>query len=218
MPENIRSFIAIELSPNIREFIAQIQNEFKKNDADVKWVEPQNAHLTLKFLGDVPLAKIEKIEEVIREACSKTSSIPTEITGLGTFPKIDSFDKLRVNPEPFGKLKIVSKVESQSRRVDFPRVIWLGLKDEEKKLQMLTDAIEHALVSLKFPKKPYDFKSHITIGRVRSNKNLHSLMENLKNYFLPRGLTQIIQEVTLFKSTLTCQGPIYEVLRKFHLR
>ena len=186
MSKRIRSFIAVELDPSIGELIENIQTELKKSNADVKWVNPKQTHLTLKFLGDVPSERIEKIKKILKEVCAKTAVITTEITELGAFPKID-----------------------------FARVIWLGLKDEEKKLEALAAAIEHALVSLKFPKEKRNFMPHITIGRVRSNKNLRDLGRQLKNYSLPSSLPQTINEIVLFKSTLSSSGPIYEVIEKF---
>ncbi len=61
----MRAFIAIELSPPIREKLAELQALLKKSGADVKWVKPDNIHLTLKFLGEIDEEKRGKIEEII---------------------------------------------------------------------------------------------------------------------------------------------------------
>lgn len=189
MPETIRCFIAIELNPQTKEYIQQIQSELKKFEADVKWVEPHNAHLTIKFLGDVDLKEIGKIQEAIQEIAQGTISIQTQLTQLGVFPK-----------------------------PSYPRIIWLGLEDKEKRIEELADKIEKAVRKFGIKKEARPFTAHITLGRIKSFKNLKALMQSMGNYPSIEPRPQTIQEIILFKSTLTSARPIYETLAKFHMR
>ena len=100
----IRSFIAVDLNPQIIEIIGNLQRDLKQIDCDIKWSKPSNTHLTLKFLGDVPEEKIPEIIEGLNDVCQNQPSITTSLMELGSFPNIAR-----------------------------PRVIWLGLKDDNNK-------------------------------------------------------------------------------------
>lgn len=187
MDNTIRTFIAIDLDPTIRRAIEQIQDFLKKLDCHVKWVKPENIHLTLKFLGEVKLKKIDAIKQTMENILKNTESIDTELTQLGAFPS-----------------------------ANHPRVLWAGLKDDERRIVRLAASLEEGLGKIGFKKEQRPFSPHITIGRMRSPRNLILLSKAISDYPLPAGLTQTIQSVTLYKSTLTPQGPIYEILEEFH--
>ncbi len=185
MPETLRTFIAVELTEEIRTVLQDIQGRLKTFHADVKWVEPQNIHLTLKFLGDVGPKDIQPLIETLRAAL-KGTPIPTELAELGAFPDL--------------------------RR---PRVLWAGLRDEDGRIAQLASTIEEVLGKIGYKKEPRDFKAHVTLGRVRSLKNITLLIKELQKYRFPRRFPQVIAGITLFKSTLTSSGPLYEILEKF---
>ncbi|MFQ6084602.1 MAG: RNA 2',3'-cyclic phosphodiesterase, partial [Candidatus Aminicenantia bacterium] len=75
----MRTFIAVEISSEVREKIAQIQVEFKRGDPDVKWVEPKNLHITLKFLGEVGEDKLSGVIEKTRLAVSGISNFKVHL-------------------------------------------------------------------------------------------------------------------------------------------
>lgn len=178
----MRTFIAIELGENIKEALSKIQSELKGADADVKWVSPENIHLTLKFLGEVKEEKIPKIIQCLKDVCNSVMSFDIKIENIGAFPSLRS-----------------------------PRVIWAGIEEGKEKLLQLAGLVEDALVKLKFHKKERKFSAHITIGRVRSPKNKAALLQVMEQLqFDP--LSQTVKSVVLFKSTLTPKGSIYEKL------
>src|SRR4030043_96643 len=135
----MRTFIAIELPPEIRDSLSRLQEELKATQADVKWVEPQNIHLTLKFLGEVEEKKIAKITEIMEDTAGKINKFPARLTSLGAFPKID-----------------------------FPRVIWVGLDTADKEIRQIAKELEEKIAKIGIPKENRAFSSHITIGRLRS--------------------------------------------------
>lgn len=186
MDNTVRAFVAIELNPEIKDTIRQTRDHFKALNCDVKWVKPENAHLTLKFLGNVKLKHVDPLIETLDILFKKMEPIPTELTRLGAFP----------NPER-------------------PRVFWIGLQDTEGKISQLAESIENALGKIGFKKEERAFAPHITIGRPRGTKNLAALSAGLAQYVLPAAPAWTIQSVTLFKSTLTSSGPVYEILKKF---
>ncbi|MEW6009219.1 MAG: RNA 2',3'-cyclic phosphodiesterase [Candidatus Omnitrophota bacterium] len=183
----IRAFIAVELEPQIKEELAKIQEVLKTSQADVKWVEPVNLHITLKFLGQTPIEKIEKINQLLKDSLSHFSPFPLSLKTLGAFPKIN-----------------------------YPRVIWVGAFSPENKLNTLADLVEGKLVSLKFPKEKRDFQSHITLGRVRSTKNQARLIELIQGTQVQEK-TMMVASLTFFKSHLSAKGSIYQPIFKINL-
>lgn len=178
----MRTFIAVELDKEIKKALSKIQDELKTTRADVKWVEPENIHLTLKFLGEVEENKIPKISQILKDISSQAKPFTIALSGLGAFPGLK-----------------------------YPRVVWIGIAEGKAELSKLAELIEARLVQLKFPKEKKGFSAHFTLGRFRSGKNKDVLCQKLNTIQVPE-LKQEIKSITLFKSTLTPKGSIYEKL------
>jgi RNA 2',3'-cyclic 3'-phosphodiesterase len=182
----MRTFIAIEISDEIRDALVQIQSHLKYAGADVKWVEKQNIHLTLKFLGEITDKKCDEVKAALDEAGRTTKQFEIDVKELGVFPKID-----------------------------YPRVIWVGLNKGVNESKELAAKIEEALSRIGFQKESRPFAAHLTIGRVRSSKNKAVLKEKIESYDLRAAssdLSQPIDSIILFQSTLMPNGPIYTKL------
>jgi 2'-5' RNA ligase len=188
MPESIRSFIAIELNEATQGALAKIQNDLRSLDVNVKWVKSRNIHLTLRFLGHVRPKIMKKIIEGFSDFFKGQSSFDAELTHVGAFP-----------------------------RVEWPRIIWVGIEKNAQSIIDLAQQLENHLCKFGLKKESKVFAPHLTIGRVRSPKNITALSEALKNYSLS-PIPQKISKITLFKSTLTSQGPIYEKLQTIDLK
>ena len=67
----MRCFIAIELPEAVKSTLSGIEEELKKSKADVRWVKPDNVHLTLKFFGNIEEKKTEKIIEIMESICNQ---------------------------------------------------------------------------------------------------------------------------------------------------
>jgi 2'-5' RNA ligase len=185
--ETIRSFIALELRPEIQKELERIQGELKKAGADVKWVNPEGIHLTLKFLGNVSLDLIEEIKKIIEQLAKKHHCFELKISGISAFPKIE-----------------------------YPRVIWVGIEQGFDQSAQLARELEEGLVGLGFLPEKRPFKPHLTLGRVRSSRNRIQLKELLQSTTsLPK--TMQVEKLILFKSTLTSQGAIYQPLHEAKL-
>ena len=176
-----RIFIAIELEENLRNKLSELQAELKKSGADVKWVETKNLHLTLKFLGEISNEDIPKVEAAMDEICKDTKAFTIKLQGVGAFPKIS-----------------------------YPRVIWVGIIAGEKSLIELAAKLDDRLEKENFKKEERPFSAHLTVGRSRSNLNRIGLIEQLDKNKNWEGLQTQVDKITLFKSTLTPKGPIYE--------
>ncbi|TAN62589.1 RNA 2',3'-cyclic phosphodiesterase [bacterium] len=184
----MRTFIAIELGNPIKDALSRLQSELNKSEADVKWVLPENIHLTLKFLGEVKEEEMPEIIQSLKKIAREVNSFRVEINAIGAFPNAKS-----------------------------PRVIWSGIEQGKENLSQLAGLVEDALERLEFPREERKFSAHITIGRVRSPKNRAALSEAMQQLKFD-ALSQTVKSIILFKSSLTPKGPIYEKLDEENLK
>ncbi|MGB9792379.1 MAG: RNA 2',3'-cyclic phosphodiesterase [Thermacetogeniaceae bacterium] len=192
--EKIRSFLAILLPGDIRKAIhQQFSSKLKKLPLDVKWVEEENYHLTLKFFGSLNAKEIQQINKILNRVIPQIEQFTLSYEGLGVFPDLAN-----------------------------PRVIWLGLSGEVEKLKMLHSKIENELSAAGFPREEKKFQPHLTIGRFRSNSNLEMFIKYFNELREAPFSSQIrdieVQELHLMKSVLTPAGPRYSSLAAYPLR
>jgi len=188
---SMRTFIAIELSQEIKDKLSELQDLLKKAGADVKWIEPENIHLTLKFLGEIDEGKSIKITGAIEDTAKKSRQFQMSLGSLGAFP-----------------------------RIEFPRIVWVGIDKGDKETAVLARELEERIEELGISKEERPFSSHITIGRVKGTLNKDGLANNLKeleNYFSGRNIEFDVTKITLFKSTLGPGGPVYAALKEVKL-
>ena len=187
----MRAFIAIELPEGIKNTLSRLQDKLKQCGADVKWVEPNNIHLTLKFLGEIEEAKLEKINQIIQETAKNKPKYSITLSGLGVFPD-----------------------------VNHPKIIWVGIEDKNSETKLIAEELEEKLQTLNIPKEERRFLGHITIGRVKSWMNKDKLTEKLSALrieFAKEENCFIAEKITLFKSSLKPNGPVYEALKEVTL-
>jgi len=185
----MRAFIAIELSPEIKDSLEQVQSHLKYSEADVKWIDTGNIHLTLKFLGDITEENCEKIRSIIDEIGRSVKPFEISIKDIGAFPNMN-----------------------------YPRVIWIGLDKGAAESKALAAKISEEALKIGFQKEPRPFAPHLTIGRVRSPKNKEALKEKIASYSLQSAIkAQSISTIALFQSVLTPKGPIYTKLHESKL-
>jgi len=186
MNQKIRTFVAIETSSAVRDWAAELIDEFRGAGAEVKWVAPQNLHLTLKFLGDVDTGKIHHVCQAVEQAVADAAPFDFEVRGAGAFP--------------------------DTRR---PRTVWLGIGQGSHQIIALNERIEPPLKKLGFPKEARRFQPHLTIGRIRRGgpgvAELGQLIAEHED--LDIGRTHV-GEAIVFSSQLGRSGPTYEALAR----
>ena len=184
----MRLFIAIDVSDQIREALAQAEAHLKYASADVKWVAKENIHMTVKFLGEVPENKVEEVKASLDRVAKRHSAFDAKIKDLGAFPKIE-----------------------------YPRVIWAGLGEGEAGSKDIAKDVDEELSKMGFEKESRPFAAHLTIGRVRTPKNKDRLKDKMETCKLP-ALSCKIDGIILYQSTLTPQGSIYTKLHEAKLQ
>lgn len=182
----IRTFLAIELPEEIKTQLRNIQGRLKSDVTGIRWTRPEGIHLTLKFFGNVSENDIAGIMETVGEKTKDVRPLALNVGTVGAFPNFKR-----------------------------PRVIWLGISGEVERLSVLQKEIDTDLETLGFQKETRGFRPHLTLGRVKSPKEvkgLSKITEEEKSYaagsFIAGGLT-------LFKSDLAPKGAIYTKLAYF---
>lgn len=185
----MRAFIAIPLTEQVHQELAHLQDKLRKSNADVKWVEPFNIHLTLKFLGEIDEEQVEKIKVSLDEIAKNRHCFDIHLAKVGAFPKIS-----------------------------YPRIVWVGIDEGYEECKALAEATEDAMERLGFKKEDRPFSPHLTLGRVRSAKNKTQLMACLeKEKDFPSQSKVSVSKIILFQSILTPKGPAYTPLKEFPL-
>uniref|UniRef100_A0A7C3RM32 RNA 2',3'-cyclic phosphodiesterase n=1 Tax=Dictyoglomus thermophilum TaxID=14 RepID=A0A7C3RM32_DICTH len=178
-----RLFIAIDFPEDLKEKIFVFQKSVRNSIiGNVKWVEKENFHLTLRFIGEVSEKYVDEIKEVLDEVSHYVESFSITLEGFGGFPSLSS-----------------------------PRVLWIGIKDGLGNLEKIFDLIERRLVKKGIPKEKKPFSPHLTLGRVKENIRILQDFDFKKEEIL-------VEEIVLFESTLTPQGPIYQPIYKVTLK
>jgi RNA 2',3'-cyclic 3'-phosphodiesterase len=183
MPTYIRTFIAVEIDDAVRRKAVETIEKLRGCRADVKWVEPQNLHVTLQFLGDMAEERIPLIVDAVQKGTAEVKKFELEIEGVGAFPNIVR-----------------------------PRTIWIGAKNGATSMRFLHDRVAESLFALEIDDEDREFKSHLTIGRVRSNKNIAAIAEELKKHAASRFGRVLVDRAVVYSSRLSPAGPVYNRL------
>jgi 2'-5' RNA ligase len=177
----IRSFLAFELPPEIREQIGMISGELRRSRLPARWVKKENIHLTIVFLGSVDENVIEDIKGRVSSVVKGFSIFRTRLSGLGVFPNWRK-----------------------------PRVLWVGLNGDVEPLSLLRDQLQRELKAFGLHQETRPFRPHLTLGRfkgpVRHDEDLKWILDK---YHDIAGDLYRLEELVLFRSDLKPDGPVY---------
>ena len=183
----LRLFIALETPPSIILQIAAIRDRLKASHADVKWETDEKLHVTIKFLGKTDEGLLPEIVSYIRGGCGTKSPSLVTYKGVGCFPNRRS-----------------------------PRVVWVGIEDTNGTIVSLKDEIESVLAPLGFEKEEREFHPHVTLGRVKSERGVKSLLRMMESVTFESQPVEI-REVALVRSDLKPDGSVYTTLKRIPL-
>jgi 2'-5' RNA ligase len=181
----IRAFIAIELSAAIQDQLRKVILQLSPATKAVRWVPPENIHLTLKFLGDVDASKILPLQTALKQEAARRRPFEIQVGSLGAFPS--------------------------PRR---PRVIWIGVQAPGE-LAALARGIETVTVPLGFPTEERAFSPHLTLGRVSQHASpdeVAELGELLSRIRIGELGIAPVEKVCLFRSDLRPTGAVYTAI------
>jgi 2'-5' RNA ligase len=183
----LRSFVAIRLPVEVQQAIAQSTAELQRALPKplVRWVPTRNVHLTLKFLGDVSPANLERLAETLRSAAAEQAAFPISVGGLGAFPT--------------------------ARRA---RILWIGLQAPSD-LAALQRALESVAARMGYAPEDRPFSPHLTIGRVGQSvttADLQKVRSAVEAAAVGHLGTFQAETIDVFKSDLQPGGSVYTLL------
>lgn len=182
---NLRCFVAIGLPEALKKALETLRMRLDLPQFDVRWVEPTNLHLTLRFLGEIPEEDLRAVEEAAARTAHASSAFSVKIQGLGAFPK----------PEA-------------------PRVVWAGVEPAQPVIR-LENRLSKELSLFRWPPPDKPFRPHLTLGRVKSSRGLGELRKLVERNREERIGEMDVREILLIRSQLERSGPIYTVLKRF---
>jgi 2'-5' RNA ligase len=185
----IRTFIAVPLDKPIRDRIVALQDDLSRIAPEVKWVEPENLHVTLLFLGEVDEREIHTVCGIVAKVCAALPSFPMTVEKAGCF--------------------------GNARR---PRTLWVGVGTGLTEICALHDALEPPLMELGcYRREDREYTPHITLGRVRTDQPNDDLAKLLGRRAAWQGGQLTVREVHVMSSEMSRGGPMYTVLSRARL-
>ena len=183
-----RLFIAIKTEPgkNFIESLHQLQSHLSQER--IKWVEEQNIHVTLKFLGDTETKKIPLIQYALSEVLNKRQEFTIQLLNLGIF----------------------------GSRYD-PRVVWTGI-EPYLEIVSLMQSVHQSLIPVGFEPDRQNLVPHLTLGRIKEIKDKPRFQKIIDQFGEISSLPILIHEVFLYESILKKEGPVYIPLKVFQLK
>ncbi len=188
MPGMLRVFVAVVVPDVVRSALSSVQDDLRRRNVRARWVRPESIHLTLKFLGAIPVGHVPSVCGAMQTAVASHARFGTVVSGIGVFPSLRQ-----------------------------PRVLWAGVSDRAKALATLRKDLDAQLAVLGFPKEDRPFRGHLTIGRFRAGADpglSAAVLEGFRD--APFGDLEV-RELTLFQSELKPGGPVYSVLGRAEL-
>src|SRR5262245_20237727 len=181
----IRTFIAVTASPAIRQAALKLAAMLGPVAGDVKWVAPENLHWTLQFLGDVEQLEIPGLCSAVSTGALEIDPFDLEARGAGAFPAPDR-----------------------------PRTLWIGAGAGAQAMVALHDSIQRRLDKLGYRSEHRRFVPHLTLGRAGRDTPPRPLVRELAGLAEYDAGSMLVEEVTVFASKLTPEGPVYQVLSR----
>ena len=182
--ETLRVFCAVGLPDEVREAAAAHVARLREEfqGARASWARPESLHVTLKFLGEIEAARVETLARAASAAAEGFAPFGLTAEGTGTFPTRGA-----------------------------ARVLWLGLKDPSGQLARLQRRLEEECEAAGFAREPRAYKPHLTVARLRTPKDAHTLSEaHRRSTFGPHPFSA--SGLTVFRSELGPGGARYTPL------
>ena len=184
----MRAFIGIALPDAVRASLVTLQRQLGESGADVKWVEPDHLHVTLKFLDEITDEQRRRVEELLTRVAEGGGSFTLGLKQVGAFPGAGA-----------------------------PRVLWVGVHEGRETVVRIAQAIEQGCQAMGLRREERPFAAHVTLGRVRSPKRREALVQRLHAVLWNPPPAFCVTAITLYQSELSPTGPRYTALAAFPL-
>lgn len=181
--QTTRTFIAVEIGSPAREVILRLIKQLAGELHGVRWTQPDQLHLTLKFIGDIDNRELPEICSQMRAACSGIEAFSASLKGVGAFPK----------NKP-------------------PRVLWVGFQDGAEPLKLINQRLETSLTGLGIPNEGRAYAPHVTLGRINRGADQEQIAARLARDADTEFASFDISDVHLIASIRERNRMIYETI------
>ncbi|WP_254766386.1 RNA 2',3'-cyclic phosphodiesterase [Salinilacihabitans rarus] len=184
----MRLFVSVDLPDELAEPVADLQEAFA-DASGLNVTDPEQAHVTLKFLGEVDEDRLPALCRELDAAVADAGVDPftARYGGLGVFPSLD-----------------------------YISVLWLGVEAGGEELTRLHEAVEERTTAMGFEPESHEFTPHVTLARME-HAGGKDLVRRLVRERDPTVGETTVDEVRLTESTLTPDGPAYSTVERFPL-
>lgn len=184
----MRLFVSVDLPDDLAAAVAELQDAFADAEG-LNFTDPGQAHVTLKFLGDVSEDRLPDLKRELAAAVSETGVDPfaARVGGLGVFPSLE-----------------------------YISVLWVGFEEGGEELERLHESVEERATAMGFEAESHDFTPHVTLARME-HAGGKELVQDLVREREPTAGEFRVDEVRLTESTLTDDGPAYSTVDRFGL-
>jgi 2'-5' RNA ligase len=179
----VRAFVAVGLTDEVRTALVDAVERLRPSLARVTWVPAVNLHLSLVFLGTVPVARIADMESVVGTAVCGVSPMAASVSAIGTFGSVRS-----------------------------PRVVWAGVDPVPALIGMQARMVKgFGALGLRLEARP--FRPHITLGRVKGPSGCDDLLRRIERIASSSFGVLPVGEVLLMRSELRPDRAVYSPIR-----
>ncbi len=177
----IRTFLALDLEPATRARLAGLVSELPDPGEDLRPVAPENLHVTIKFLGEVPDAALAGVLETAEAVA-------------GLFEPFEwSLGPLRCIP-PRGRAL---------------RMIWATVIDPSGRMTALAGELEQALIDAPVKHERRGFRGHVTLARVKNTRRANEIRAEVRGLEPGPFAKQWAEELVAYNSVLSPDGAIH---------
>lgn len=187
MKETIRTFIAIKITPEkkLTDLIKSIKDSLKGEE--IKWVDSNNLHLTLRFLGETSKEQVAGIFELLESISLHFQPFQFELKGVAIF-----------------------------KNKNHPRVLFISIENDLV-LKQLAKAIQKKINSLEFSVDQNNFNPHLTLGRIKYIQNKEAFYSLIKKFSEVKIQQVTVSEIIFYQSLLSSEGPTYRPIKIVNL-
>ncbi|MHB8519701.1 MAG: RNA 2',3'-cyclic phosphodiesterase [Limisphaerales bacterium] len=184
---SIRAFVAIAVPAHVLDRIKQVQQKFRSRlrDGSVRWLRPDQIHLTLRFLGNVPANQLGELKDSLERVCGPVRPFSLHAEGAGSFPDVNR-----------------------------PRILWVGLTGDVEAFRGLEARLAPAVAAFGDHAEDRDFSPHLTVGRVKTSDpgEVRRIGDLVAAAGTDQWGEWRVEEVKLMRSDLSAAGVAYRCL------
>jgi len=184
----MRLFVSVDLDEGLAAEVEPVQSLFS-GASGLRLTDPEQAHITLKFLGDTDPERVPALGDELRQAVEESGVDPfrAEFGGLGVFPSLE-----------------------------YISVVWLGVREGGEAFTRLHEAIEDRTTAMGFDPEDHEFTPHVTLARMDHSGGKDLVRDIVRNRDPDVG-AMTVESIRLTESELTPSGPEYSTVEEFDL-